>query len=166
MAEIKIEVKNTGNNKVSATNSIVNSISEKVQLMYNEILEKISSVRTWYTDIQSLCTNVENKVDTAIESVENSILEECQEYVDSCKDYAVSENEVETGLYSAKYYSENAKEWAVAEDIIEEAENGEELYSAKYYMQRAQELYEKVENAQEVLDNIDTIIGNIANGTY
>lgn len=166
MAEINIEIKSSGNNKVSATNSIIKPLAEKVEQIFNEIVSKFTDIKKFYLDIKTLNDNVNNKIDEAVNNVETSIREECSDYLNQCKDYACSDDEIETGVYSAKYYAENAKEWATADGIIETSEDGEELYSAKYYADKTEKIYNNVENAKEILENIDTIIGDIANGSY
>ena len=151
MAEINIDIKSSGNNKVSATNSIIKPLAEKVEQIFNEIVSKFTDIRKFYLDTKTLNDSVNNKIDEAVSNVETSIREECSDYLNQCKDYACSDDEIETGVYSAKHYAENAKEWATADGIIETSEDGEELYSAKNYA----ELSEECKN--ETLENKNTI---------
>lgn len=168
MAEINIEIKSSGNNKVSATNSIIKPLAEKVEQIFNEIVSKFMDIKNYYQNMKTLNDNVNNKIDEAVNNVETSIREECLDYLNQCKDYACSDDEIETGVYSAKYYSENAKEWAAADGIIETSENGEELYSAKYYAETRkdaqdicvsakEEVSENTQKCKEYTDEITSI---------
>ncbi|MCM1296027.1 MAG: hypothetical protein NC311_10840 [Muribaculaceae bacterium] len=156
MAKIEIEISSKGNNKVSATNSVVNSISEKNQQIYNDILEKIKMIKDLSENMQKLYTDITDKVNEAVENVENSIKNECQDYVDTCKEYAISDNEINSETYSAKHYAEVTRDWAVADDVIEETENGEELYSAKHYAEVIKETagaFLEIENKLKEVNN-------------
>lgn len=171
MAEINIDIKSSGNNKVSATNSIIKPLAEKVEQIFNEIVSKFTDIKNFYLDIKTLYDNVNNKIDEAVNNIETSIREECSDYLNQCKDYACSDDEIETGVYSAKHYAENAKEWATADGIIETSEDGEELYSAKYYAEirkdsqdicvsAKEEVSENTKKCKEYTDEITSIRGD------